>query len=311
MTIVRRFLPSMALLSAFEAAARHQSFTAAAAELNLTQSAVSRQIRALEEVLGAELFVRERQTVRLTLAGERYAQTVREALQHISAATLTFRANPRGGTLNLAILPTFGTRWLAPRLPGFLAGHPGITVNLTTRLAPFDFRIDAVDAAIHFGAPDWPGAELDDLMGETVVPACSPALRDRLRPAGPEDLLDAPLLHLVSRPDAWERWFEAAGVPAKGVRGMLIDQFATAAQAATAGLGVALLPRFLFEAELARGDLVEAVAAPVESPGRYYLAWPGRREGYPPLQAFRDWIRAEVAGRGERTASATGVDAAC
>ncbi|MGQ9368059.1 LysR family transcriptional regulator [Azospirillum sp. ST 5-10] len=294
MAIVRRFLPSMSLLAAFEAAARHQSFTAAAAELNLTQSAVSRQIRALEETLGAELFRRERQTVRLTLAGETYAQQIREALQRISAATLTFRANPRGGSLTLAILPTFGTRWLAPRLPGFVAGHPGITVNLTTRLAPFDFQLDPVDAAIHFGAPDWPGAELDPLMGETVVPACSPALLARHRFAAPADLLDAPLLHLVSRPDAWERWFEAMGVPARGVSGMLIDQFATAAQAATSGLGVALLPRFLIEGELARGDLVQAFDGPMESAGRYYLAWPSRRESHPPLQAFRRWIQTVV-----------------
>ncbi|WP_448202483.1 LysR family transcriptional regulator [Azospirillum sp. sgz302134] len=296
MAIVRRFLPSMSLLSAFEASARHQSFTAAAIELNLTQSAVSRQIRALEDMLGAELFVRERQTVRLTLAGETYAQQVREALQHIATATLNFRANPRGGTLNLAILPTFGTRWLAPRLPGFVAEHPGITVNLTTRLAPFDFQIEQVDAAIHFGMPDWPGAELDPLMSETVVPACSPQLRDRHRFAKPGDLLAAPLLHLVSRPDAWERWFEAMGVTPDGVRGMLIDQFATVAQAATSGMGVALLPRFLFEAELARGDLVEALDGPVESAGRYYLAWPTNRESYPPLQAFRGWIRKQAVG---------------
>ncbi|WP_448191408.1 LysR family transcriptional regulator [Azospirillum sp. sgz301742] len=290
MAIVRRFLPSMSLLTAFEAAARHQSFTAAAAELNLTQSAVSRQIRALEEMLGSELFLRERQTVRLTFAGETYAEQVREALRHISTATLSFRANPRGGTLNLAILPTFGTRWLAPRLPAFVADHPGITVNLTTRLAPFDFQFDQLDAAIHFGAPDWTGAELDFLMGEMVVPACSPELLAKHRFSAPRDLLDAPLLHLVSRPDAWERWFEAMNVPAQGVRGMLIDQFATAAQAASAGMGVALLPKFLIEAELARGDLMEAFDGPVESAGRYYLAWPSKRESYPPLQAFRGWI---------------------
>lgn len=288
--IVRRFLPSMSLLTAFDAAARHQSFTAAAAELNLTQSAVSRQIRALEDILGAELFLREKQSVRLTFAGETYAQQIREALRHISMATLNFRANPRGGTLNLAILPTFGTRWLAPRLPSFVAEHSGITVNLTTRLAPFDFQLDQLDAAIHFGAPEWPGAELDLLMGETVVPACSPEVLAKHRFAAPKDLLDAPLLHLVSRPDAWERWFDAMNVPAQGIGGMLIDQFATAAQAASAGMGVALLPKFLIEAELARGDLVEAFDGPVESVGRYYLAWPSKRESYPPLQAFRSWI---------------------
>jgi DNA-binding transcriptional LysR family regulator len=292
MLLSHRFLPPMSLLRAFESAARHQSFTAAAAELHLTQSAVSRQIRSLEELLHSTLFVRERQTVRLTLAGKAYAQEIRGALQRISSATLGFRANPKGGTLNLAILPTFGTRWLAPRLPSFLAEHPGITLNLTTRLSRFDFELEAVDAAIHFGLPDWPGAELEFLMSETVVPACSPALKLQHRFAAPTDLLKAPLLHLVSRPDAWEHWLLAHGSLANDVHGMLFDQFAVAAQAAISGLGVALLPRFLIEAELARGDLVEAIPQmqPIESAERYYLAWPASRSGYPPLQAFQQWI---------------------
>lgn len=290
MAFQRRFLPSISLLSAFEASARHQSFTAAALELNLTQSAVSRQIRTLEDLLGSDLFLREKATVRLTLAGQAYAQEIRDALRRISAATLGFRANPKGGTLNLAILPTFGTRWLAPRLPAFFADHPGITVNLTTRLAPFDFQLDTVDAAIHFGAPEWPGAELELLMGETVIPACSPAMLERRRFTEPRDLLDAPLLHILSRPDAWERWFRAKGIDPKGVQGMLFDQFATVAQIAMTGLGVALLPEFLIQSELERGDLVKALAEPVESAERYYLAWSSQRSSHPPLRAFRDWI---------------------
>ncbi len=295
MPLSRRFLPPMSELCAFEAAARHESFTAAAAELNLTQSAVSRQIRSLESLLGAALFVRERQKVALTLAGQAYAAEVRLALQRISVATLGFQANPQGGTLNIAILPTFGTRWLAPRLSGFMAANPGVTINLTTRLAPFDFQTDSVDAAIHFGQPDWPSAELDFLMNETVVPACSPSLAVAHRFTQPRDLANAPLLHLMSRPDAWKRWFGAMNVPAEKLPGMLVDQFAMAAQAAMSGLGVALLPTFLIEAELARGDLVRAVDAPVESAERYYLACPPNRASYPPLVAFRQWISAEAA----------------
>jgi len=293
-TLSRRFLPPMSALAAFEAGARLQSFTAAAAELNLTQSAVSRQIRVLEEQLGAELFVRERQTVRLSAAGQAYAQEVRRALQLIATATLALRANPQGGTLNLAILPTFGTRWLAPRLPRFLAAHPGITINLSTRLAPFDFQSDPLDAAIHFGPPEWPGARLDFLMNETVVPACSPALRERLGLRSAADLLAAPLVHLVSRPDAWEHWLRAAGVPFTELHGMLVDQFAVAAQAAIAGLGVALLPSFLIDTELARGDLVLAVNQPQASTEAYHLAWPLSRAHYPPLVAFRQWLQQEL-----------------
>jgi DNA-binding transcriptional LysR family regulator len=292
MLLSHRFLPPMSLLRAFESASRHQSFTAAAAELHLTQSAVSRQIRALEALLQSSLFVREHQTVRLTLAGQAYAVEIRASLVRISSATLGFRANPKGGLLNLAILPTFGTRWLAPRLPAFLAEHPGITLNLTTRLSRFDFELEAVDAAIHFGLPDWPGAELELLMSETVVPACSPGLKQQYRLEMPADVLKAPLLHLVSRPDAWERWLQAHDTPTADVPGMLFDQFAVAAQAAISGLGIALLPRFLITAELQRGDLVEAVAHTqrIESAERYYLACPASRSGYPPLQAFRQWL---------------------
>lgn len=148
MRIPRRFLPPISLLIAFEAAARLQSISAAGRELDLTQSAVSRQIRALEDMLGADLFLRERQTIRLTEAGKAYAVAVREALSRIGNATLNFRANPSGGTLNLAILPTFGSRWLAPRLPQFLAENPGITVNLSTRMAPFDFRLETLDPPV-------------------------------------------------------------------------------------------------------------------------------------------------------------------
>ncbi|MBB4038451.1 LysR family glycine cleavage system transcriptional activator [Microvirga flocculans] len=294
MGTARRFLPSMSLLRAFEAAARLQSFTAAAAELNLTQGAISRQIRVLEELLGSNLFLRERQTVRLTSAGETYAREIREALKRISSATLSFRANPKGGTLNLAILPTFGTRWLTPRLPRFLSANPGITVNLATRLAPFDFNLEQADAAIHFGAPDWPGAELELLMSETVVPVCSPSLLDAYKFERPGDLLKAPLLHLVSRPDAWEHWFEAQDALTEPLHGMLFDQLATAAQAAISGLGIALLPAFLIEDELKRRDLVPAIDLPMRSAGQYYLAWPSSRSSYWPLVEFRQWIVRET-----------------
>lgn len=293
MIIPRRFLPPMQVLRAFEASARLLSFTAAAQELNLTQSAVSRQVKALEELLGGELFVRDRQTVRLTAAGEIYAHEVRQALQRLASASLGFRANPGEGSLRLAVLPTFGARWLAPRLPAFLAAHPGVSINLLTRPVPVDFRTEPIDAAIHFGMPDWPGAELDLLMPETVVPACSPAFKKHHPIDGPADLLRLPLLHLASRPDAWERWFTEHGVVFEQVRGMLVDQFLMAAQAAVAGLGVALLPTFLCEQELARGELVQALDAPLQSSGSYYLAWPAGRSSYPPLASFRAWLQRE------------------
>jgi len=290
----RRFLPSLSLLTAFEAAARTGSITAAARELDLTQSAVSRQIKALESQLGVELFLRERQTIRLTVAGDSYAREIREALRRISSASLNLRANPHGGTLNLAILPTFGARWLAPRLGQFLAANPGITINLVTRLSPFDFRLDSIDAAIHFGDAVWPGAELTLLMQEQTVPACSPEFKQTHGIEQPADLIIVPLLHLTTRPDAWERWFTETGVAFDSLHGMLFDQFATASQAAIGGLGVALLPTFLIQDELKRGELVPAVNRPMQSAQRYYLAFPRERAAYPPLVAFRDWIVKEL-----------------
>ncbi|HCJ72137.1 MAG TPA: LysR family transcriptional regulator, partial [Agrobacterium sp.] len=246
----RRFLPSLSLLAAFEAASRTGSVTAAARELGLTQGAVSRQILALEEQLGVALFLRERQTIRLTRAGEGYGREIREALRRISTASLNLRANPDGGTLNLGVLPSFGTRWLVPRLPAFIARHPGISVNLLTRSSLFDFKTDTVDAAIHFGLPHWPGTELVFLMHEKIVAVCSPAFKTRHRFSTPDDLLHVPLLHMTTRPDAWEQWFRSHGVVFDNVHGMLFDQFTTIAEAASAGLGVSLIPAFMIEEEL-------------------------------------------------------------
>src|SRR3546814_10699085 len=143
--IPRRFLPPTPLLYVFESAARTQNFTLAARELSLTQSAVSRQIRAVKELLGWPLFHREKQNGYLTLAGSAYAREVRDALNRIASATLGFRANPAGSSLRIAVLPLFGARWLVPRLPGFLAENRDISVNLVTRTTAFDFRLDTVD----------------------------------------------------------------------------------------------------------------------------------------------------------------------
>lgn len=290
----RRFLPSLPLLSAFEAAARTGSVTRAAAELSLTQSAVSRQIRALEEQVGVALFHREKQTIRLTAGGAAYAREVREALAKISAASLTLRANPMGGTLTLAAPPSLAARWLLPRLPRFLAAWPAVQVNLVTRSQAFDFRGSGVDAALHFGKPDWPGAGAVRLMGESVLPVCAPDLRAQQAFVSPADLRAAPLLHLASRPDAWECWLRHHGADAERVHGLLFDQFDSLAAAAIAGLGIALLPEFLFQDELSRGLLQPALPLSLRSDGAYHLCWPEDRADLPPLMALRDWLVAEA-----------------
>ena len=200
----------------------------------------------------------------------------------------------------MAVLPTFGARWLAPRLPDFLNSSPGHSLNLVSKLSYFDFRLELVDAAIHFGGSEWTGGEMLHLCDETVVPACSPEMRARYDFKAPSEIRAAPLLHLTTRPDAWEMWLMAHGAPSDAVRGMLFDQFTAAAQAAMSGVGVALLPEFLFKDEFASGKLVRALDLPMKTAGGYYLVWPPDRRDYPPLAAFRDWIAAAM-GKSELT----------
>jgi LysR family glycine cleavage system transcriptional activator len=296
MTILRRaFLPSTPDLLAFEAAARHQSMSRAAQELHLTQSAVSRQIRQLEVQLGTALFHRVRQRVVLTDAGRVYAADVQAVLQQLSASTQKAMAfASTDGLLNLAVLPTLATRWLIPRLGGFMARHPEAMVNFSARSEPFDFAGTPFDAAIHFGAPHWAGAVCEYLMHEQTVPVCSPAYRDRHRIHGPPDLARVVLLQQSTRPTQWAEWFEHAGEPtALALRGPQYEHFAMIAQAAVAQLGAALLPRFLIEQELHAGTLVSLSGPALTSADAYYLVYPEARAHTPLVTAFRDWLVAE------------------
>lgn len=282
------------MLMAYDAAVRAGSFTAAARELNVTQGAVSRQISALENQLGIELFERDHKPLQLTNVGKAYALEVHSALQSIRNASLAAMTKPRIGTLNLAILPTFGTRWLMPRLPSFLEQNPDVTVNFVTKLSQFDFAAENIHVAIHYGLPDWPGAKHTYLMGEMSVPVAAPELLHDASVNQPFDIAELPLLHLTSRPDAWESWFKANGASTKTGRGMHFEQFSTVAQAAVAGLGVALLPRFLIGRELSNGELEIVIDSPLKSEYGYYLTCPTDLYDYEPSAAFRKWILEEI-----------------
>lgn len=286
------------MLQAFDAAARTGSFTAAARELNLTQGAVSKQIITLERQLGIRLFERRGNAIVLTTAGSSYARDMHAALELILSASLRIMANPGGGNLHLAVLPSFGTRWLMPRLAQFLKDHPGITVNILSRLSPFDFRETGVHAAIHFGNPNWPGADCTYLMGEEVVPVCSPEFRARRRIESPEDLVGSELLHIASRPDAWPAWFRAQGLDVVECRGMIFEQLLTAAQAALVGIGAVLLPRFLIQRELDQGELIIPFDRPHRGDRSYYLVVPHDRASHPPTVAFRAWLLRIIAQEG-------------
>jgi LysR family glycine cleavage system transcriptional activator len=299
----RRLVPSLSALQAFEAAARHGSFTRAAEELDLTQGAVSRQVATLEDALGVTLFERVRQRVVLTPAGTTYADEIREALGRIAAATLSaMTLRGAGGTLGLAILPTFGTRWLIPRLPGFFRAHPEVTITFATRIVPFDFAADGLDAAIHFGDPIWPGADMHPLMGETIVPVASPSLLAETPLREPEDVLRVPLLQQATRPRAWPEWLQAQGVsPGRATMGPTFEQFAMVARAAAAGLGLAVVPRFLVEEELRAGQLVIPFDRPITSRQSYWLVYPREKRDRPALAAFRAWLLAECAADRDET----------
>lgn len=290
----RRYLPSVSALLAFEAVARLGSATGAAAELTLTQSAVSRQLKTLEDQLGVALVRREGRGLVLTAEGRSYVRDVRAILKQLAQASIAASTNPSGGTLNLAILPAFGMHWLAPRLRDFARRHPEVTVNLSTRLAPFDFRASPFDAAIHFGREDWPGVDYLPLLPETVVPVCAPLLLAEPLP-DPAEILRFDLLHLDTRPRGWARWLQALGIQATPPPGMVFDQFSTMAQAAIHGLGVALLPTFFAEPYLADGQLVLASGHTSESIGSYFLVWPQDRPDSVALASFRDWLAEQAA----------------
>lgn len=296
MATPRRFLPSISLMTAFESVCRAGTTVAAARDLDLTQGVISRMVRTLEAQLGVPLFRREGRRLIPTEAALAYAREVSRALDLISRGSMRVRSSEGGGTLSLSILPAFGTRWLAPRLHRFLGAYPGITINLGTRLRPFDMEEEGFDAAIHFGAANWPEADHLKLFDEKLVATCSPDFLAANQVERVEDLLALPLLQLETRPTAWPDWFHQHGIEARMPYGMMFDQFGQMIQSAIHGLGVALLPEFLAKPEFATGRLVAVWGQPVRSEGSYFLVWPKAGAWYPPLQAFREWLAGEVEG---------------
>lgn len=289
----------MQALLAFEAVARCCSVTRAAVDLSLTQSAVSHQLRMLEELAGVELFKRLPRRVELTDAGKALLRRVAPALDGIEAGMLELVSSKgMGGTLELAVVPTFATKWLIPRLPEFFATHPHVTVNLSTQLVPFDFEATSLDAAIHYGGPDWPGTQSTYLMGENSVVVCSAALARSGQLASPADVLNHPLIHQSSRPTAWRDWLRGTGVDADDLagRGPKYELFTMIAPAVAAGLGLAILPRFLVEDEIRAGVLAVPFDLPLVSSFAYYLVWPERKAEWLPIRVFRDWLHAQAAG---------------
>jgi LysR family glycine cleavage system transcriptional activator len=302
---MRKGIPNLVALQIFEAAARHESFTRAANELSLTQSAVCRQVASLESRLGVALFLRIKKRIVLTTHGRQYAALVRKNLDRIERDTLELMAQRGvGRILEIAVVPTLASQWLIPRLPQFRALRPDITVNLSIRTEPFLFSDSPFDAALYFGDSVWPGTQGKLLFREgKVVPVCTPALLPGGAPVSLDQLTDLPLLHLSTRPDAWRTWFRLNGLEhdVRAVRGARYELFTMLTSAAQAGLGVALLPEILLVDELSSGRLVVPLDKPMTGGSGYYLVAPDEIAHDEPFVALSEWLssivpRAEEAG---------------
>ena len=293
---MRRRIPSLGGLMAFSAAAKHLSVTRAATELALTESAVSRQIASLESQLGVKLFYRIKKRITLTRAGLAYSVRVAQVLERIERDALEVMSyEPDGSVLDVAVLPTVGTQWLIPRLPDFYATNPGTTVNVSARNSRFFFSETALDGALYFGEPDWPGTKADFLFDETLLPVGSPDLLGGRAQLQAGEIAEMRLLHLVSRPDAWRRWCDAAELGGTNViRGPRFDIQSALISAACAGLGVALLPYFLIVEQLESGKLKILSDQSLASVGAYYFACPEERAENPLLVTFRTWLKMQA-----------------
>jgi LysR family glycine cleavage system transcriptional activator len=289
-------LPSLNGLRAFEAAARHLSFTKAAAELNVTQTAVSHQIRRLEAQLGLRLFTRRNRNLALTGAALDYLPAVRAAFEDLRGATERILRPQHEGVLTVSMLPTLAAKWLVQRLAAFQEAHPGIEVRIATATRAVDFRREEVDVAIRYGNGRWPGLRAVWLMAEEIFPVCSPALLRGERPLRePADLAGQTLLHVNLYTDEWSDWLTAAGLlpslaPGLAQRGLTFDLNLMALQAALDGLGVALGRTAFVEADIAAGRLVAPFDIRVPAKSAFYVVAPEATADSPKIALFRDWL---------------------
>jgi LysR family glycine cleavage system transcriptional activator len=288
-------LPPLAAVRVFEAAARHASFTKAAAELGMTQAAVSYQIKLLEERVGAPLFLRKPRQVVLTEAGARLAPAVSDAFNILSEAYAAARAGS-GGTLCISTVLTFASNWLARHIGSFQLRHPAIAVRLDTSSHMVDFSREEVDIGIRSGDGKWPGLVTHLLFRAQYAPMLSPRLAESI--GGIKEPADLLKLRILDPSDVWwKRWFELAGVPADSLEGRpdaSMGSQAYEANAAMAGQGVAILTRKFFTSELAEGRLIQPFDLRGDDGHAYWLVYPEARRNVPKIRAFRDWLLPEI-----------------
>jgi LysR family glycine cleavage system transcriptional activator len=299
-------LPSLNGLRAFEAAARHLSFTLAASELNVTQTAISHQIRRLEEELGIRLFIRKNRALALTPQARDYLPGVRAAFNDLRLATDRLLRKEDDKVLTVSTLASLAAKWLLPRLTAFQEAHPGIDVRITTSTALVDFKNGDVDAAIRYGRGHWPGVRAEWLMADDFFPVCSPALLSGKKPLRtPEDLRDHVLLHTSTNSDDWRQWLTAAGLPSDLSKqpGITFDLILMTVQAAIDGIGVAMGRTSYVQDDIAKGRLVVPfnISLPVDA--GFYLVSPEGAAEPPKLRAFRQWLIASARNQGLKNKS--------
>jgi LysR family transcriptional regulator, glycine cleavage system transcriptional activator len=290
-------LPPLSAVRVFEAAARHQSFTRAAAELGMTQAAVSYQVKMLEDRLGAPLFLRRPRQVSLTELGQRLAPAITEAFELIGQAFAAARSGAQG-TLSITTVATFATNWLAQHLGSFQVAHPSLAVRLDISPRFIDFAQEEIDIAIRAGNGNWPGHATHLLMRTEFTPMLSPRLAESIGGVKePADLLRLPIIG----PDDpwWVQWLTAAGVSPEGLEGRPRNSMGSQtveASAAMAGQGVAILTPAFYTADIAAGRLIQPFDLLCSDGRGYWLVYPEARRNVPKIAAFRAWILAEMAG---------------
>jgi LysR family transcriptional regulator, glycine cleavage system transcriptional activator len=291
--MTRRF-PPLSALRPFEAAARLESFSRAAEELSITHGAVSHQVRALEEHLGAPLFARYGKRVTLTSAGRAFAEKVRGALEDIAQAADALRTR-RDDRLTVSVLPSFASRWLMPRLIRFMDANPKVEVNVIATTVLANFSADEVDVAIRFGPGPWPPLVCEKFLEDEYFPVASPKMNRGKLPKTPREMLRLGIIR--EDRDYWQAWLEKAGVPieeAVAARGPIFNDSTYALQAAARGEGVALARRSIVEEDLERGTLKRLFDITVASRERYWFVSPKETAESPKVKAFRKWVRDEL-----------------
>lgn len=292
-----RDLPPLNALRAFVFTARHMSATKAAAELHVTLGAVSHQLRALEEFLGVDLFVRGHRQLTLTEQGERYFRDVSAALDSIRTATGTLKNPGHKAMLRLRAYTTFSLRWLIPRLSRFYDQNRAVELILSTGVESVDFSREKLDFAIRLGRGDWPGLTAERLIPNVLAPVCSPALLERGAVKEPADLKQHVLLQSIypERRDDWPEWLRKQGVDvADDFSFLYFESSALTYQAAIEGQGFAMAQLALVEEELAAGRLVCPIPQYLDKGDfTYYLVYPENRRLTPQMKRFREWLRAE------------------